>query len=143
MRTSRWWSVLAVLVIAVGLAVLGTSIRRHLPGRCALDGDRIEPLYRVRVVDEAGESQEFCCLRCAQLWLKGRQEQPAGIYVTDEASGQEIDGQDAFYVRSSVVTKATTGNRIHTFREQEDAEKHAASALGRILTGSDRPFTRE
>jgi hypothetical protein len=143
MRTSRWGIVLAVLVVAVGLAVLGTSIRRRLPGRCALDGDRIEPLYRVRVVDEAGVSQEFCCIRCAQLWLKSRRGQPVVIYVTDEASGQEIDGQGAFYVRSSVVTKATTGNRIHAFGDQEEAERHAAAARGRILNGQDRPFAHE
>ena len=43
---------------------------------------------------------------------------------------------------SSVVTRATTGNRIHAFRDRQDAQRHAASALGRVLTGTERPRYR-
>jgi len=143
MRTSRWQVVLAVLVVVVGLALAGSWARRGITGRCALDGAAVDRIYRVRVVDEEGPSHDFCCIRCAELWLAAREGSPRALYVTDEASGEEVEAGRAWYVRSSVVTRATTGNRVHAFRERQDAERHAATAGGRVLTGADRPFAAE
>ena len=140
-RTSRWHIVLAVLIVAVALAVAGSWSRRRAPGRCALDGAPIEPLYRVRVVDGHGHSHDFCCVRCAELWLEGQMARPREVHVTDESGGGEVEANRAYFVRSSVVTTATTGNRIHAFKDREDAERHAAAAGGRLLTGTDRPFS--
>jgi NosL len=141
MRTSRWQIVLAVVFVAAGLAVLGSWARRGRGVGCALDGVRIDPPFRVRVVDEQGGSEEFCCIRCAERWLGSRRGPPQAVYVTDEAEGQEVDARDAWYVRSAVVTTPTSGNRTHAFRDRADAERHAASARGTLLTGPDRPFS--
>ena len=140
MGKARWSVVLSVLLVVVALAFVGSHARRSAAGHCALDGARIEPLYRVRVLDDQDRDQDFCCIRCATLWLAGRRVSPRAIYVTDEASGQEVDARQAYFVRSTVVTTATTGNRIHAFRTVADAERHVAAAHGRPLLGADRPF---
>lgn len=140
MRLTRRRVLVVMLGAVVGLAVVGSLSRRRAAGRCALDGAEIDPLYRVRIEDEHGGSHPFCCIRCAELWLAAHRGKPRNVYVTDETSGQEIEASRASYVRSSVVTRAATGNRVHAFRDAADAERHAASARGRVLTGADRPF---
>jgi hypothetical protein len=107
---------------------------------CALDAFRIEPIYRVSIVDDQNHARESCCVRCAEFWLDRQANQPRGIYLTDEASGEEIEAGRAFFVRSSVITKPTTGNRIHVFQQRGNAEKHAAKFGGMVLPESERPF---
>ena len=143
MWTSRWRIVLVVLVAVVLLALAGSWTRRGARGRCELDGGVIDSAYRVRIEDEGGASHSFCCIRCAQLWLAASPEGHGTVYVTVEASGQEIEATHAWFVRSPVITKASTGNRIHAFRDRVDAERHAHNARGRMLIGSDRPFAQE
>jgi len=126
----------------MGLALVGSWARHGALGTCALDGAAIEPLYQVRVVDKEGHSHAFCCIRCAELWLAARDASPKTIFVTDEASGQEVNADEAFFVRSSVLTRATTQNRIHAFKHRADAERHATTALGMVLNGGDQPFSR-
>ena len=126
----------------LALPFVGNWLRRTPEDRCALDGGALVTSYRVRVEDAEGQSSDFCCIRCAQLWLE-RQEQPArAIWVTDEISGARIDAEAAHYVRSLVVTTPTTGNRIHAFRDLADAERHAEKCRGTILTGGERPFAK-
>ena len=91
------------------------------------------------VVDGRGDARAFCCVRCAQLWL-ATQPTPRLIAVTDEADGEAIDADAAYYVRSFVVTTPAVGNRIHVFRSKDDAEKHAAAHGGTVLTGAEKPF---
>ena len=138
-RLSRWQVFLILQAVIVGLALGGVSLRRSGPGRCALDGLAIEPLYRVRVDERDGESRVFCCIRCAELWL-AQAEPPRAVFVTDEASGEEIPARQAWFVRSSVVTQPATMNRIHAFKNRADAERHAATARGRLLKEEDRPL---
>lgn len=138
---SRGWVVLGLQVVVVSLAVAGVELRRSGPGRCSLDGAPIEPLYRVRLVDQDGRDHRFCCVRCAQIWMASSAE-PAAVFVTDEASGVEIPASVAWYVRSSVITQQSTRNRIHCFKDRGDAERHSGSARGRLLDGGDRPFSR-
>jgi nitrous oxide reductase accessory protein NosL len=143
MRTSRWQIVVVLLVVVMGLALVGSWARHSLAGTCALDGAEIDPVYQVRVVDEEGQSHAFCCIRCAELWQQARDRTPQAIFVTDEASGQEVNADEAFFVRSSVLTRATTQNRIHAFKHRADAERHATTALGRVLTGAEIPLGRK
>ena len=131
---------LAALVLLALVPLAARWLRRESPGRCALDGAAVVPLYRVRICDSVGEYRSFCCVRCAELWLARQSAPPQTIRVTDEASGQEIDAKAAVFVRSLVVTTPTTGNRIHAFASRAAAEQHADVASGRVLGGSKRPF---
>jgi hypothetical protein len=140
MRKTAWMTGAAGLLVLAGLAFVGSWLRRSPQLRCALDGARLDPLFRVRIVDEEGRSYEFCCVRCAEIWLHRQAMPPRAIYVTDEESGQEIDAASAYYVRSLVVTTAPTGNRIHAFRTRSDAERHASVFGGTLLGPSERPF---
>ena len=130
------WTFIGILVL---LAAVGHWARRGAERTCAYDGGKIEPLYRVRFVSEEGD-REFCCLRCAELWLRGDKVGPRSVTVTDEASGTEINAAAAHYVRSLVVTNRTTGNRIHAFMNEHDAAEHARSVGGRLLQADERPF---
>jgi hypothetical protein len=141
--TSRSLLLVAGLLVVVGLPLAGTWARRRPGDRCEFDGLPVEPRYRVRVADRAGGSHTFCCVRCAGLWLQRQGESPAAVRVTDEASGAEIDAAKAFFVRSTVVTDAITGNRVHVFGGRADAEEHARAYAGRALTGGERPFAPE
>jgi hypothetical protein len=134
--------ILAFVGIAalVALPFVGRWLRRVPENCCALDGAQVEPIYRVRFEDADGGSQEFCCIRCAELWLERQPHAPQTIFVTDEASGEMTDAGAAYFVRSLVVTTATTGNRIHAFRNRADAERHAQVCHGTMLNANDMPF---
>ena len=109
-------------------------------GWCAFDGQPIQPAYRVLVVEGPGQTREFCCVRCADLWLRRQPDRPQDVVVTDEATGRPVVAAAAVFVRSTVVTQPTTGNRVHTFANPADAHRHASAARGTVLTGADRPF---
>jgi hypothetical protein len=132
--------VLGLILIAVGLPVVGRLARQKEGHRCALDGVAIEPIYRVRIVDDHNQSHEFCCVKCAQMWQTAHGGHPSAILVTDETSGQEIPSAQAYFAISSVITRPTTGNRIHAFGWEADAQKHAETFWGRVLRAEDRPF---
>ena len=135
-----FWIVLIMGLVVVGLPVAGNWFRGRAEPGFALDGGEIVPAYRVRVVDGRGDSHLFCCVACARIWLQRQPAPPRAVAVTDEESGEEIDASEAWYVRSSVVTTPTTGNRVHVFRNRADAEKHADAFGGVVLPGSERPF---
>ncbi|HEV3005980.1 MAG TPA: hypothetical protein VGX78_16045 [Pirellulales bacterium] len=135
-----WWTVTLGALTVVGLPVLGTWSRRNRLPRCDLDGAAIEPIYAVEVVDAQGKDHEFCCLLCAEFWLKQQTNPAREVRVVDEVSGRPIAADAAFYVRSTIVTNRTTGNRVHVFRERGDAEVHASTRSGKLLTGTARPF---
>src|SRR5262245_13594375 len=71
-RMSRWRvvSVLAGVALAIGLPLAGWLVRQGGPPRCAYDGQRIEPRYRVRIVDRNNHGHVFCCVRCATRWVE-------------------------------------------------------------------------
>jgi hypothetical protein len=139
-RTASWIFGLLGLGVIVGLPVLGSWARHLSAEKCALDGAALSAIYQVRVVDAQEQTHKFCCLRCAELWLAHETNRPHTVWVTDETTGQEINASEAFFVRSMVETNPATGNRIHTFRMRQDAERHAARFGGRVLEGSDRPW---
>lgn len=139
-RSVRWLLAAAGLLVIVGLPLAGKWARRRPAHACALDGSAVDPLYRVRIVDAEGRDREFCCIGCASAWLGQQPAAPRAVFVTDEVSGQEIEAASAWYVRSLVVTVPHTGNRIHAFRDQADAARHAESAHGEVLTDAEKPF---
>jgi hypothetical protein len=140
MPKTAWITGAAGILLLAGLPIVGCWLRRSPQPCCALDGVRLEAVFRVRVQDHEGHSHEFCSVRCAELWLQRQPAPPRAIYVTDEATGQEIDAASAYYVRSQVVTAAPTGNRVHVFRRRSDAERHASVFGGMLLGSSERPF---
>jgi hypothetical protein len=135
------WLLLAGLLVIVGLPLAGAWQRRNAAPRCDLNGLNIEPLYQVRVVDWEGASHRLCCVHCAQVWLKRQSDCPRAVFVTDEASGAEIDAQEACFVQSTVLTNPITRNRIHVFRDRAMAESHAHAFSGWLLTDAERPFS--
>jgi hypothetical protein len=140
MMRTRLTPLLLFVAVAVCIPLAARWARRAAPPRCALDGLTIDALYQVRVVDAAGQARRFCCIRCARLWLD-RQDGPAqAVYVTDEATGVEIDSSAAHFVESRVVTNPVTENRVHVFRTAKDADQHVSAFAGRVLEDSARPF---
>jgi polyferredoxin len=137
---SRVLMLLAGAALVAGLPVIGTLARRQSGARCEFDGQAIDPVYRVRIVDAAGTSHRFCCIRCADDWLRRRNDPPAAVFVTDEMSGVEVEAGSAVFVHSSVVTNAVTGNRIHAFRDVAAADAHARAYAGWMLEGAERPL---
>jgi len=141
-RLSRPWTLFAVGLAAVAALPVAARGLRPSPGeRCALDGVAIGARHRVRVVDESGASRSFCSVACAEEWRRRAGAPPRAVFVIDEASGREIDGAVAWFVRSRVVTSPVPGDRIHAFAERAEAERHASTFGGTILEGGDRPFS--
>jgi hypothetical protein len=97
--------------------------------------------YRVRIVDDRQQNHAFCSVRCAEMWLQGKNMPMAEIFVTDESSGEEMLADTAHFVRSLVLTTRVSGNRVHVFRDRADAENHASHWRGTILEDAQRPFT--
>jgi hypothetical protein len=122
------------------LLVAGNWSRQEDRRLCIHDGVKIEPRYRVRVVDRCGNDCEFCSITCAELWLKHTKMEPKSIFVTDETSGDEIDAASAYLVRSLVVTNPISNNSVHAFQSLANAENHARFASGVLLVGDERPF---
>jgi hypothetical protein len=131
---------IAGLIAVVGLPLVGHWMRRQGAAGCALDGVSITPLYQVTIHDANNQAHSFCCVHCAQLWLRRQARQPKSITVTDEISGRDVDSAAAFFVRSIVVTNRASGNRVHLFQDRTEAEQHAQSFHGTLLTESERPF---
>jgi len=134
------WRNLIGWALVAALPLAGSWARRQAGDGCALDGVPIESRYRVRIVAAPGPSHEFCCIRCAQAWQQHGAGSAASVFVTDEASGEEVAASQATYVRSTVITTPTSGNRVHTFARPEDAERHAETCHGTVLPDQARPF---
>lgn len=126
--------------LAVGLPLAGHWTRRARGPSCALDGVPIDAAFQVTVVDAGDRPWTFCCVRCAQIWLAHQAAAPLRITVTDEAGTGPVDAPSAWYVRSAVVSTPTSGNRVHVFRAQADAQKHAAAHTGVVLGDAQKPF---
>jgi hypothetical protein len=134
----RLFLLLTGLAVVLGVPVAGRWARRG-EARCALDGRKIEPLYRARVV-QRGRSRDFCCVGCASRWLGRSGHEADAVYLTDETGGGEVEARSAHLVRSCVVTNPVTGDRTHAFAQRQDAEEHARAFAGSVLSGSERPF---
>jgi hypothetical protein len=138
-----WWiGGLSGLLVVTLLPVMGRWIRAEGGDRCAADGVRVDPVFAVRIVDRSGQSRRFCCIGCAEHWLESQGASVRAIFVTGENTGEQIDANSAYFVRSSVVTNPLTKERRHVFATARDAQRHADAARGRILAGTERPLQR-
>ncbi|MBM4072989.1 MAG: hypothetical protein FJ271_29295 [Planctomycetes bacterium] len=135
----RSWMVAAV-ALAVSVSLVGSWLRGQRDECCQLDGMPLVAAYRVRVLDDREHSHVFCSVRCAEIWLRGRNMPTAKVYVTDETSGEELLAPNAHFVRSLVWTTRVSGNRVHVFRDRADAESHASQCRGTLLDDAQRPF---
>ena len=131
--------ILAAAALVLGLPLAARLSRVGDAARCALDGASIAPEYRVRLVEHDGGEREFCNVTCATNWL-AHSPGYAELFVTDELSRQEVPAHHAYLVRSSVVTHRATGNRIHCFKDQAAALRHAREARGRVLKDHEKPW---
>jgi hypothetical protein len=114
-------------VVALG-AVSRVTYQRGRAERCALDGLRIEALYRVDLGRDGETVHSFCCVDCAAEWP----EVHAGDTwtVRDEVTGGELDHTLAVFVASDVVVVPSRGAATHAFARWEDAQAHAAAYHG-------------
>ena len=138
---SRWFLLLTALAVVIGLPLARKWLTAEAAPRCAMDGLVIEPLYRIRIVDDVDVSRSFCCVRCAERWLSRQTSTTTtSVYVVDEATGAEIDHREGHFVRSSVITNRINANRIHVFQSRMAAEEHLRVFGGAFLLGAERPF---
>lgn len=140
MGTTRTVACVACLGFAILIPLMGVWSRQGRPPGCSLDGVAIQSLYQVWVLDHRGTRHAFCSLACAELWLLHQAHKPQTITVVDEITGAAISADQAYFVRSLVVTQKGGTNRIHVFQELREAENHARLCHGVLLVGKDRPF---
>lgn len=143
-----------LLLIAVSLLVLalvallggimgkkplktGTGESQQVPGRCAYDGTRINPIYQVGAYLADDQTLNFCSIYCATRWHEHNKDRVIYFTVIDEISGERLDSSLAHFVESAVVTVREVNNRIHAFFVKEEALKHARQFNGKPI---ENPF---
>jgi ABC-type nitrate/sulfonate/bicarbonate transport system substrate-binding protein len=134
-------------LVVAGLALVGGMLGRQTgkgvpeqregAGRCAYDGTKVGPLYRVDAYLREGVPVSFCSIYCATRWFETNKEKVVYFTVVDEVTGQRFDASLAHFVESDVVTVPEVKNRIHAFYVREDALKHAGQFHGRLM---ENPF---
>ena len=123
----RWgWPL--VLLAAVVLGLVAGRMDRPGGDRCDRCGAPSATIGRVRFELPGGEVRVFCSIPCARAAPR-----PPGtrVLVTDEATGDEVDADAAFYVESPVVSVAHNRTRIHAFASPADARAHIREHGGR------------
>ena len=73
-QTKKRLGLLAAFTLILLLPVVGTWARLGREKCCAFDGEKILPIYRVRVVDEGGASHVFCGFTCAEKWITAQEQ---------------------------------------------------------------------
>jgi hypothetical protein len=127
-------SVITGLFLAAAIPLLVVLCPHgNSPPRCSLDGSRIEPLYEVIVSQGDGWLRNFSCVRSAQIWLLENRVPISSLWVTDEATGEKIRSEQAYYVVSDLITTRHTGNRIHVFAQEKAARSHAGQYRGHLI----------
>jgi hypothetical protein len=129
------------LLASALIPVAGRALQPSQGPRCAADGVSLEKAPVVQIETDTADVLRFCCIGCAETWLEVTGTKPARTLVEDAASGQPIDARSAWFVRSLVLAQPATGDRIHAFRTQEDAERHAKAYAGRVLVGDAIPLS--
>jgi len=138
-HASRWKLVLGLLLTAAVPAAV-QAVREPPGPRCATDGVSLAQAPVVRVEAASGDTRSFCCVTCAETWLRATPAAPAQVVVTDGPTGRPLDLGEAWFVRSRVVAQPATGDRMHAFADKQEALRHADAYGGRLLTGWERPF---
>jgi hypothetical protein len=130
----------AALPVALLLLALWSTLALRAPEDtlCAQDRVELKPAYRVVLEMRSGRRFSVCNVTCALLFLRETGKPLRSVTVLDEATGEPLDSESAFYVESRVFTHRESANRIHVFAGRADAEEHAGSYEGEILPS---PFT--
>ena len=128
------------LLALAALPALGRWVRTSTGEVCALDGMAVPASTRVRAVEPTGVERLFCCVDCADRWLARSDVVPGDLFVTDEATGEEIPAARAWFVESRVPSHVAGGSRIHVFADVAAARRHAGDFGGRFLEGDRRPL---
>jgi hypothetical protein len=130
------------LLALCALAALPVVADRLRTGRdaCPTDGAAVDPAFRVRVIDGEGAARAFCGVRCAAAWLARHPTAARRVLVTDCATGREIDGGAAFYVKTFGPVPEGAPDGIRVFEAEQAALEHARAHGGKVLDGAMRPF---
>jgi hypothetical protein len=105
-----------------------------------MDGARVDPGFRVRVVEGDGTAEVFCGVECASRWLSRQDPDGVHILVTDSRTGAELDAASASYVLALSTMHDGAPDPIRVFARRGDAERSVAAYGGELLTGRERPF---
>jgi len=109
--------------------------------RCALDGQRIVPIYRVDLMDGNERRARFCSIGCASDWPATSQE--SVWHVRDEVTGKTLDATKACFVLSDIVTIPARQERRHIFSSWADAHAHLAEFNGERISNPFAKATEE
>jgi len=120
------WTILIATLSVHGRWSSGVS-----DDRCAMDGNRIDPVHRVDQALDGEVRASFCSLACAAEWP----ERPRGAYwqVRDEVGGSVLDSTRAHFVLSRVVAVPARAERIHCFAHWADAQAHVERHGGQAI----------
>jgi len=125
----RTWLIAAWFAALLALSLFSRAqIHARRSARCSLDGQRIEPIYEVDLVEDREVVARFCCIACAVEWPAVTPQ--AWWRVRDEITGEPLDARVASFVDSSVVAVASRRCRTHAFKNWSDAMNHAATYGG-------------
>ena len=131
-RLLVWFAVVLALSAVSRWRVLRANV-----DRCSLDGNRIVPVHRVDLMLDGRVLESFCCVTCALEWP--RVPEGAAWQVHDEVTGEPLDARRARFVVSRVVTVPSRQDRIHAFRDGNDALDHIAQYDGAKLPNPFAP----
>ncbi|GAB6061821.1 hypothetical protein JCM30394_05500 [Deferrisoma palaeochoriense] len=124
----KGWVGPLVFLAAVAFG-FGSGLQDRPDGpRCMRCGAASNTIGRVQFLLPDGTRQVFCSIPCALAVPL-----PAGarVRVTDEATGDEVDADAAFFVESEAVSVAHNRTRIHAFARTTDASAHVRAHQGR------------
>jgi hypothetical protein len=130
------------LAAVAALPVVAQKARGGEGPRCELDGAAVDGSTRARIVDDQTRTHVFCCIDCARKWLAASRRTPLEFTVLDETTGAEMAADQAWFVRSPVVSCAASGSHLHAFALESDARRHVTAFGGLVLSRDERPFVR-
>jgi ribosomal protein L24E len=122
--------ILSIIFLIISLTFGCSRERKPIDDRCDYDGVKIEPLYGVYFILQDGTEKKFCSIVCASMSFLELKKKVKEVLVVDEVSGKKISTSQAFFVGSEVVTVPHNKNRIHVFKNREDAMRHLEKFKG-------------
>jgi hypothetical protein len=131
-------SALALLALAA-LPLVAERLRAPVE-RCEMNGVALDPAFRVRVTEPHGAAHGFCGVSCAEAWIARSGAEVAAVRVTDAVTGAEVDGTEAWFVRTVRNVSDGAPDAIRVFARKDDALRHASAHGGHVLVGAERPF---
>lgn len=136
----RGWIPRTLALLGLAILPLAADRLRSQEERCALDGVEIAHAFRTHVVDADGLDHAFCGVRCARLWVERQERPPRSVWVTDCASGRELDATSAWYVHALTTRTDGAPDSIRTFATLEEARRFVEAYGGELFLASQRPF---